>query len=541
MGCHDLTLFLSTLILGIFTFIFICIAYGKSVGMNKLIENDPDRNITSLSSFDFYDYTPEEYSPDLPNLGTTGRLYYNCYSGICTKYVEKTCEKEVCEKVGNETKCHYEKYDCSYYSDYLYHPCSSECRRNDGEFCYSCAVHSYRDSSRGKCDHESDDDYSASKSCHADNLILKWKSLSYRKTNNRRYTYINNVVSENEECRSKMKSCGFINSYKDKLCINSGDSCPINSIIKSENPPINEIEYKKVKLNDNTIFYYTNQNETNGTIVEALYADSDLLIRYDTDCEIIDTNTIKDFIEDNKIIYRGLSYDPYKIDNINNRGNSYLKWCSPLHGENVSISRIREIYQVYKYNISINLEVNKAEQYYKNVFKPCFITQIVGICLLVLTIIISILCFLNETISKNKMTALYSFFFITSIVTFVFSIVNISKLEKRIDETVYSLNKNNVYNFKVYNFINLFGNGIMILIYLCLVINCLLESCSTSLYEVITDFLASIGLFFSSLCHKKEDNIPNPVSKNEHMLPQQKTSNIEFRSMDEINGGFTYD
>ena len=49
-------------------------------------------------------------------------------------------------------------------------------------------------------------------------------------------------------------------------------------------------------MNDNTIFYCTNQNETNGAIVEALYADSDLLIKYDTECEIIDTNTIKDFI-----------------------------------------------------------------------------------------------------------------------------------------------------------------------------------------------------------------------------------------------------
>ena len=144
---------------------------------------------------------------------------------------------------------------------------------------------------------------------------------------------------------------------------------------------------------------------------------------------------------------------------------------------------------------------------------------------------------------KKVVIALFSFFYITSIVTFVFSIVNISKLEKRIDETVYSLNKNNVHNFKVYNFINLFGNAIMIFIYLLSVIHFILKRCSTSLCEVITDFLACIGLFFSSLCNKKEDNIlSNPVSKDEHMVPkQEKNNNNLVRIMDEINGGFTYD
>ena len=149
MGIGNIILFLITFILGIFTFIFICIAYSKSVGMNKLEENDPDRNINSLSNFDFYDYTPEDYSPGLPNLGTIGRLYYNCYTGVCTKYVEKTCEKEVCKKVENETKCHYEKYDCSYYSDYLYYPCSKECRREKGSLCSSCQIYSYHNSKIG--------------------------------------------------------------------------------------------------------------------------------------------------------------------------------------------------------------------------------------------------------------------------------------------------------------------------------------------------------------------------------------------------------
>ena len=131
---------------------------------------------------------------------------------------------------------------------------------------------------------------------------------------------------------------------------------------------------------------------------------------------------------------------------------------------------------------------------------------------------------------KKVVIALFSFFYITSIVTFVFSIVNISKLEKRI-------------NFKVYNFINLFGNAIMIFIYLLSVIHFILKRCSTSLCEVITDFLACIGLFFSSLCNKKEDNIlSNPVSKDEHMVPkQEKNNNNLVRIMDEINGGFTYD
>ena len=549
--CNDYFLIISSLILGIVTFIFICIGFGKSVGMNKLEENNPDRDINSISSFSFKDFTPEDYSPNLPNLGTTGRLVYDCYTGTCSEYVEKTCSKKVCEKIGNETQCHYEYYDCSYYHHYPYYSCSLDCRRTEISYCSKCPIRSSYDSNRGTCEFKKKDTYSASKSCHADNLILKWKALSYERTNSKIYTYIKNVVSENEECPNNMKLCGFINSYKDKLCIDETEECPINSIIKSENPPINENDYNKVKLNDDTVFYYSNKNYINGTIVESLYADSDLLIKYDTDCEIIDTNTIKAFINDNKKLYTDLGYDPYNIDNIDNRGKSYLKWCSPLHGKDVSISYIREIYEVYVYNISINEEVNKAEEYYSSVFKPCFITQIVGICLLFIIIFLSFIFADNESDEKNTRVIIlfYSIFFITSILTFIFSIVNVSKLEKRIDETVYSLNKSKIYSFKVFNFINLFGNALMILIYLLLTINCILECFSTSLCEVVLNLIVCIGLLFSScikylssLCVKKEDNFNSKSVSNTPMIPKQETNNpnIEFRTLDEINGGFTY-
>ena len=268
-------------------------------------------------------------------------------------------------------------------------------------------------------------------------------------------------------------------------------------------------------------------------IIESLYADSDLLNKYDTDCEIINTSTIKEFIDDNKKIYRDLSYDPYNIDNIDNKGKSYLKWCSPFHGLNLSIAPIREIYKVYTYNVSINVEVNKTQDYYSSFFMSCFVTQIIGICLLFIIVILSFIFTCGRSNEEEKNTIvilfLYSFFMITSIVTFIISIVNVSKLDKKIDETVYSLNEKNIYSLKVFNFINLFGNGLMILIYILLIINSILEYFSTSLCKVITDLLV-----------KKEDK---SVSKDDPIIPNQETNkpNIEFRTMDEINGGFNYD
>ena len=78
----------------------------------------------------------------------------------------------------------------------------------------------------------------------------------------------------------------------------------------------------------NKTFYYGNDNTIKRKIIAGLIVDTDLLLNPDNDKkDIIDNYTISGLLEDNPNLYKdvNLGYDPYKTNNIDSKGNSYLR------------------------------------------------------------------------------------------------------------------------------------------------------------------------------------------------------------------------
>ena len=76
--------------------------------INHFEENDPDIIITGLSSIQFLEKkNPEEYNVSEPNLGSTGKIILDCFSGECIFRELTTCYKTVCKKTSK--KNHHEK------------------------------------------------------------------------------------------------------------------------------------------------------------------------------------------------------------------------------------------------------------------------------------------------------------------------------------------------------------------------------------------------------------------------------------------------
>ena len=268
--------------------------------------------------------------------------------------------------------------DCSYEVDILYQNCSYECKSNpDLTTCNSCYRFDFV-SQIGKCQEIKDDEYSVDKYCHADNLILNWKGKRFERKekknyNNQPYTYLANIILSNETCEEGKKMCGIIDEFGNKLCLSKSDDCPLNyievipGIINSSDI---DIEDKYIILDNKTILF-SNKN-VEGKIIEGLYADSDLMLKYKEGCQILDTDTISNFINDNKLLYRDSlenDYNPYKDVNVDNKGKSYLKWCSQNNGKGFDLNKLREINNEYLYNISINLEIiDQTKDYFKRDF-----------------------------------------------------------------------------------------------------------------------------------------------------------------------------
>jgi hypothetical protein len=56
----------------------------SSYSLKYYEEEDPNIDLTGIKSFHFSRGAIQEYNPDTSNLGTTGKLFYNCYIGSCT-------------------------------------------------------------------------------------------------------------------------------------------------------------------------------------------------------------------------------------------------------------------------------------------------------------------------------------------------------------------------------------------------------------------------------------------------------------------------
>ena len=325
-------------------------------------ENDPDIYFYGLNSFDFInsnlDFEGKYLYLNSSNLGTTGKVSHDCYEGKCYYYDYEESSLDTHHHINCSTYCRINK--------------KSGCNPND---CEVFTLHSqYRDNEcvKGELEVEEDEDKNVSKdkqSCYLDNMILYWKGLYYKRENFTisRYSYM--VISDNETCPYEYNSCGMLDDLGHRLCV-AGFVCPINFITTNIEEINKTYEYFTVNLTDNKKIYYTNEAREKGRIVQGLYVDTDLALQYTDGCEILDTENITDLFNDHKNrLYKDiLSYDPYKDENINLKGKSYLKWCSPGFGQNKDITRIKEINDELYRNQTENDIICGVKRVYDNLF-----------------------------------------------------------------------------------------------------------------------------------------------------------------------------
>ena len=391
------TLYTLTFITNLASLILMTINYCRSVySLDYLEENNPDIDLTGIKKFSFSSGSIKEYNPSLPNLGNTGRLFLNCYTGKCTYVEYYTCYYEECYGEGEEEECYEYEDTCERYDTETEYSCSNYCRQTKSSSCGSSYCSGYRgyyyDSS--KCSNDDDSkDYDRPKSCNADNIIYNWNNLYYDKTNATAYglhTYLNSAVQANETCPSGKKMCGVLDDLGNKLCYKENEDCPINDITLTK---IDSYEFTSV---DGVTLYYTNKATETGRVLGGFFVDSDLLIKYnDEDCVTLKKSSISSLLnsQSNKLYRKSLDYDPYKEKNIDQRGYSYLKWCIPGYGKEKNITLIKELKVVYDYNVTTNKEVIQP---IKTKFKVSYFVAVPGYIGVFLLLIILICSFCSQ-------------------------------------------------------------------------------------------------------------------------------------------------
>ena len=351
-------------------------------------EEDPNIDLTGISSFSFRRGYIDEYSPGESNLGTTGKLFFNCYTGSCTYRYDYKCTRRECRQVKKtdtyyydddddedqyETVCEDVETTCTTYDTYEEYSCSKDCRKSKQSSCGSgyCNSNSRGYYSSSKCRHDDDsDDYGSSKSCTADNIIYNWRNYYYSRNNASYYgmhKYLDSAVPANETCPAGKKQCGILDNLGNKLCYNENEECPINHVTLKK--PESNLHYQ-TEVVDGVTIYYTNEANETGRVLGGFFVDSDLLLKYNNeDCEIIATSTISSLLysHSSKLYRKSIGFNPYNDKNIDKKGKSYLKWCIPGYGKEKNISKIKELTVVYRFNISQN------EQYVKPI-KTKYIT-----------------------------------------------------------------------------------------------------------------------------------------------------------------------
>ena len=313
--------------------------------MPKMLEEfvTDDISILCLESFDFIeDKTIFEYPND--NLGITGKLILDCYTGICHKIIYHKKTRHYCN---NHLFFLCYDIDESWYEprENIEHYCSEQCYETDKVECDCKEPYD----EKGICQRNMDDTYKEGKVCFDYNTIHFWKGKKYIVLKKNIFTYLENAILKDEECPEGTKNCGIIDNDNNELCIKKKWNCPINYI--SENKLSDE--YSSVLIGNKT-FYYGNDNTTKRKIIAGLVVDSDLLLNKDNDeKDIIDNYTISGLLEDNKNLYKdvGLTYDPYEIDNIDSKGNSYLRI---FYNQDVNLFSLRETRSYLLFNHRLN-------------------------------------------------------------------------------------------------------------------------------------------------------------------------------------------
>ena len=301
-----------------------------------------DISIIGLESFDFIDdKTIPEYPYD--NLGITGNLILDCYTGICIHEIFHEEIEEDCD----EDSCSY--YDASWteYKKIIDHDCSEQCYETGNDECNCSEPYN----KIGSCQNKTNDEYEEGKICDAYNAIIFWKGKRYTNVKTNNYSYLDDsIILKDEDCPEGTKNCGIIDDNGNSLCIKLKFKCPINYI--SENKLSDDCSSF---LLGNKTFYYGNDNTIKRKIIAGLIVDTDLLLNPDNDKkDIIDNYTISGLLEDNPNLYKdvNLGYDPYKTNNIDSKGNSYLR--SFYNNQNINLTTIRESKNYLSFNHKMN-------------------------------------------------------------------------------------------------------------------------------------------------------------------------------------------
>lgn len=335
----------------------------------KRPEKDVDIIITGLKSFNFVEFSSRpRYFPSDTNLGLTGNLYLDCYTGTCYKVTKET--KEVCDY---DDDC--ETIEIFHNENDINKACSEQCFELKEKLCYEeCS--DYYDSKNGYCSRNTNDNYDNKKVCFGDNIIYFWKGKKYNieAFQTKKATYINDAKLKDEPCPKNTKNCGILDDDENKLCLPLDSDCPINYISEIK---LNEKYNYSSTLIDNKTFYYTYDNSSsNKKIIAGLYADSDIYLNSEEEEFItLDTYTISGFLKDNYILYRGLNlgYDPYNMSNIDKKGKSYLK--IRYNAKNLDLAELRKNHQQYTINRVMNGEIIESV---RKRFKTFYILGIIA-------------------------------------------------------------------------------------------------------------------------------------------------------------------
>jgi len=436
-----LEIILSSIVL-IITVVLIILIILIRINMPKKLKvyKIDDIPITNFESFDFIENkTIYEYPND--NLGITGKLILDCYTGTCSKNVLHKKRRQDCNVY--LPICY--DIDEFYYvpTEFIEHYCSEQCYETGNEEC-SC-IEPYDE--KGTCKRNMDDTYKEGKVCYDYNSIHFWKGKKFIILKKNIFTYLENAILKDEECPEGTKNCGIIDNNENELCINTNLNCPINYL--SENKLNND--FSSVSIGDK-IFYYGNDGNTTRKIIAGLVAETDLLLNKNNDDKyIIDNYTISGFLEDNQNLYKdiNLGYDPYKIKDIDKKGNSYL---SIFYNENIDLFLLRNkkeqqiTYERINNNI-IDVIHNKTK-----IITNCGLIAL-GYLLIIFICFISFQCaFYKKNEDKcSKCCYLYLIIiFIGLMITpVIFCFININKIKEA--EKFYSIN--DYTTFKLLNII----------------------------------------------------------------------------------------
>ena len=419
--------------------------------------------IDSLKSFTFIEDNTIPVYPNKNILGITGELILDCYAGTCTYQEEHFSENERCDEDGDN--CYTAEYSWTETETKIDLNCSIQCYNTGNSECKCSGTNAIN---KGICNRNKNDEYKEGKFCDCYNAIYFWKGKKYKFTNSN-YTYLEDAVLKDEVCPKWKKNCGTIDNSGNQLCVDEYDKCPINYISDKQSSN----DYDSVLI-DNKTYYYGYDNTSKKQIIEGLAVDTDLIPNNNTK-DILDENTLSGLLEDNKNLFQGinLGYDPYKINNIDSKGKSYLRIS--YNERNVDLSQLRKDRDKSYLTLEIKTSIiNSIEKKTKSMV----LIGLISLAYLIIVILIFICnqacCYKKGTFGKNKKVCyfiLILLFFGLIVTPLVFGCINVGKAKDgqnlNPNDEEYSIFKNLNLSFIIIGFALVFLLIACVIIVLC--------------------------------------------------------------------------